>query len=82
MACGVPVVMSRTQVDSEFFDESLVRFFEPGNADSLAEAILAEYQCAETRRARASRASSFVSTIDWSTKQADYLNIMDKVAHA
>lgn len=40
MSQGVPVVVSKTSVDRYYFKEDTVRFFTPGDADSLAEAIL------------------------------------------
>jgi glycosyltransferase involved in cell wall biosynthesis len=77
MACGIPVVMSKTDVDSHHFNESLVRFFEPGNAASLAEAMLADYACRDLRVARARRASAFVASMDWAAKLPSYLNIVE-----
>jgi glycosyltransferase involved in cell wall biosynthesis len=77
MACGIPIVMARTRVDAHHFDESVVRFFEPGDAESLAGAILADYERPEERLARAERATIFVSTLDWSSKQAAYIRILD-----
>jgi glycosyltransferase involved in cell wall biosynthesis len=77
MACGVPVVMSRTEVDAHHFDESLVRFFESGNPESLAAALLADYSCRDLRVARAKRASTFVASMDWAVKLPSYLNIVE-----
>jgi glycosyltransferase involved in cell wall biosynthesis len=79
MACGVPIVMARTKVDSHHFDESLVSFFESGDPDSLARAILEDYERPEERLARAARATTFVSDLDWSAKQAAYIRILDAV---
>ena len=38
MSLGVPVVVSSTKIDRFYFDDSVVRFFESGNADALATA--------------------------------------------
>ena len=39
MSLGVPVVVSSTQVDRYYFDKSVVRFFESGNDEELAQAM-------------------------------------------
>src|SRR4030095_13319139 len=38
MACGVPVVVSSTVVDRRYFDDTLVRFVEPGSDAALSAA--------------------------------------------
>jgi glycosyltransferase involved in cell wall biosynthesis len=76
MACGVPVVMARTQVDSRHFDDSVVRFFEAGVPEALADALLRDYDRPEERLARAMRASSLVAQIDWAAKLPCYLQIV------
>jgi glycosyltransferase involved in cell wall biosynthesis len=76
MACGVPVVIARTQVDRGYFDESLVRFFEPGSVEDLAAAILQDYEHPDQRRKRAHRASCFVAQADWASKLPLYLEIV------
>ncbi|HEX2653285.1 MAG TPA: glycosyltransferase, partial [Xanthobacteraceae bacterium] len=40
MSLGVPVVVSRTQIDQYYFNDRVVRFFESGNSDALAEAMI------------------------------------------
>jgi len=40
MALGVPVIVSRTQIDSFYFDDSVVKFFDSKDEESLAEAML------------------------------------------
>jgi glycosyltransferase involved in cell wall biosynthesis len=76
MACGVPIVMSRTQVDCGYFNESLVRFFDSGSVEDLAAAILTDYQRPDERRARAQRAGCFVAQTDWASKVSLYLEIV------
>ena len=76
MACGVPIIMSRTQVDSGYFNDSLVRFFEPGSIDDLAAAILRDYECPNERAERARRAACFVAQTDWASKLPLYLDIV------
>jgi glycosyltransferase involved in cell wall biosynthesis len=76
MACGVPVVIARTHVDGEYFDDSVVKFFEPGSIEALAAAILDDYEHPDDRRARAHRAACFVAQTDWASKLPSYLSIV------
>lgn len=76
MACGIPVVMSRTLVDAHHFNDSLVTFFESGNEASLSAAILRSYEKPAERTAQAERALSYVATLDWAVKLPDYLQIV------
>ena len=40
MACGVPVIASRTRIDEHYFNDDFVSFVEAGNVTSLADALL------------------------------------------
>src|SRR5208282_1608550 len=40
MSQGVPVVASRTKVDSFYFEEGIVHFFQSGDSEAMAEAML------------------------------------------
>jgi glycosyltransferase involved in cell wall biosynthesis len=43
MACGVPIILSRTCIDERYFTDALVRFVEPGNEHDLADAMREVY---------------------------------------
>ena len=76
MACGVPIIIARTQVDRGYFNESIVRFFEPGSVEDFAAAILQDYEHPDERRERAHRATCFVAQTDWASKLPLYLEIV------
>ena len=40
MSLGVPLLLSRTKIDQYYFNDSVVKFFEPGNEQDLAEKML------------------------------------------
>ena len=40
MACGVPIIVSRTQGPTEILTDEMAYFFEPGDAFGLAEQVL------------------------------------------
>src|SRR5205807_8433967 len=50
MAVGVPVVVSATKIDRYYFDDSVVKFFESGNSDALAKALVEVLQNEDLRR--------------------------------
>jgi glycosyltransferase involved in cell wall biosynthesis len=77
MAVGVPLVVARTRIDQHYFDDSVVRFFEPGNCDDLAAAMLEVLGDAELRSAMVSRASAFVAQHSWQRHELSYLDLVD-----
>jgi glycosyltransferase involved in cell wall biosynthesis len=82
MAAGVPVVISRTSIDSYYFDESLVRFFEPGNSEDLAVALVELYEEARhTVSSRAILAREFAQRNSWQRHCVDYDHIVNALAH-
>ncbi len=79
MSLGVPVVVSRTKIDQFYFDESLVRFFESGNVEALAEAILDILGDPELRQHLVANATAYAERNSWSRRQVDYLNLVDEL---
>ncbi len=77
MAMGVPVIVSDTNVDRYYFDDSIVRFFRAGDEDDLARCILDLIQHPDKRLALAECAAKFVSQNDWALKKQDYFNLVD-----
>jgi glycosyltransferase involved in cell wall biosynthesis/peptidoglycan/xylan/chitin deacetylase (PgdA/CDA1 family) len=79
MSVGVPVVASATKIDRYYFDDSIVRFFESGNPDSLAQEMLALLRDAELRRQITVRASEYAATHCWESRKTDYLSLVDQL---
>lgn len=77
MALGVPVVVAATRIDRHYFDESVVRFFSPGDAASLARTMLAALRDTEGTRARVARAAEYAARHGWAAREADYLKLVD-----
>jgi len=59
------VVISSTKVDRYYFDDSVVRFFESGNVEELAAAILELARDPERRKQQAARASAYAERHSW-----------------
>lgn len=79
MASGVPVIVSRTRIDSYYFDDSVVRFFESGNESDLAGAMLELMRQPELRRNLVRQASQYVARNNWDLKRREYLNLVDEL---
>ena len=80
MSLGVPLVVSRTKIDSYYFNETLVRFFESGNADAMAEAMLAVLEDEHLRRDMISRSAEYAKCNSWNNHKLEYLELVDRLS--
>jgi hypothetical protein len=77
MSQGVPAVISRTAIDSYYFDENEVRFCESENAVSFA-AGMVEVLTDERLRERLIRnAFKYVAGNHWGSKKQEYLDLVE-----
>lgn len=82
MSLGVPVVVSRTKIDQFYFDDSVVRFFESGNPEALASAMLDVLRDSVLRLRLIENATAYSHQHSWSQRKNDYLRIVDGlIAH-
>jgi len=81
MSVGVPVVVSNTKIDRYYFDDSTVRFFESGNADALAEAMVEMLLNEELRQSKIQNALRYAAHNSWEVRKADYLALVDSLCH-
>ena len=79
MAEGVPVIVSKTKVDRFYFNDSVVRFFESGNEDDLAEAMLDVMNNRELRDGLIRNANEYVARNHWGTQKQNYLHLVDSL---
>ena len=77
MSLGVPVVASSTKIDRYYFDDSVLRFFESGNPDALAEAMLGVMRDDGQRQRMVNNASEYAARNSWETKKQEYLDLVD-----
>src|SRR4029077_16161272 len=86
MACGVPVVVSRTRIDTHYFDESLVRFFASGDEKDLAESLCEVYEHYSEHSDLIRRARDFAVQNSWQERAVDYRslveNLVDRSLHS
>jgi glycosyltransferase involved in cell wall biosynthesis len=77
MSVGIPVVISRTKIDQYYFNDSVVRFFDSGNAAALAEGMIEVLENPELRRRMVANALAYSDEHSWKRRKMDYLKIVD-----
>jgi glycosyltransferase involved in cell wall biosynthesis len=82
MACGVPVIASRTRIDERYFNEDFVNFFEAGSVTSLADVLLRTYRRSDQQREKVLRARAFAVDHSWQIRCADYRQLVDSLVPA
>lgn len=73
---NVPVVAPRLEVISRYFDDSMVRFYEPEDVDQMADAIVDLYQHKEERERLTRAASSFYQKHNIQEQAECYLHLV------
>ncbi len=81
MSQGVPVVVSRTKIDSFYFDESVVRFFTSGDDQAMAEAMLEVISNKILREGLIAGGYEYVSNHSWDVRKKDYLDLVDALSN-
>lgn len=79
MTLGVPIILSKTRVDSYYFNDDVVRFFQPEDEVDLAGAMLELYENREQRERQASAALEFVQKFNWEGKKKIYFELVDSL---
>jgi len=79
VALGVPVIASRTPAIEAYFDDSMVRYFTPGEVEELADCIRELYQDRDKLAQIARNADRFNQEYSWSVLSANYTSLVDKL---
>lgn len=77
MSQGLPVVVSRTKIDSYYFTDREVRFFESENVEDLAAAMYEVASDAGLRKRLIANGYRYVAENGWGTKKREYLKLVD-----
>ncbi len=81
MAVGTPVIVSDTMIDKFYFNNSTVKFFQSGDVDDLARCMREMIEIPEARQRQIENATRYVKTVDWSAKQHEYLELVERLAN-
>jgi glycosyltransferase involved in cell wall biosynthesis len=80
MSQGVPVVVSRTKIDNFYFNESVVHFFQPGDVQAMAKAMLEVIENESLRKALVAGGLEYAARNSWAQKREEYLDLVDTLS--
>jgi glycosyltransferase involved in cell wall biosynthesis len=80
MAMGVPVIVSRTKIDSFYYNDRQVEFFESENEPALGAAMLRLSRDQERRAELIRNGLQYVREHSWNVKKHEYLDLVDSLA--
>ena len=79
VALGLPAITSRTATTADYFDDQMVTFFAPGDAEDLARQLLQVYHDRAGALTRAERAQRFTLEHNWTSERSSYLKLIDRL---
>jgi glycosyltransferase involved in cell wall biosynthesis/peptidoglycan/xylan/chitin deacetylase (PgdA/CDA1 family) len=80
MSQGVPVVASRTKIDSFYFDDTVVRFFPSGDSRAMADAILEVRENTALRESLVRNGLEYARANNWEHRKGHYLDLVDTLS--
>ena len=80
MSQGLPVVASRTRVDTFYFDDSMIRFFPSGDSRAMADAIWEVKENPALRDSLTRNGLEYAKANDWDHRKQAYLDLVDSLA--
>jgi glycosyltransferase involved in cell wall biosynthesis len=80
MSQGVPVVVSRTKIDTFYFKEDEVRFFDSGDHEAMAKAMCDVAENESLRQSLIAHGLAYVEQNGWTIKRREYLDLVDDLA--
>ena len=79
MSQGVPVIVSRTKIDTYYFDDTVVRFFPSGDIQGLADAMLELIRSKDRRDSLRAHAHEYLARNTWDVHKQDYFDLVDSL---
>lgn len=74
-AIGLPAVAPSLKAIRHYFPADMVTYFEPGNVESVIDAIIGLHDDKDRRNAQATKAKQFTLRYGWETHQMDLVNM-------
>lgn len=82
MSQGIPVVVSRTKIDSYYFDDETVRFFPSGDSAAMAKAMCEVAENPDLRDSLSRRGLEYVERHGWARTRQTYFDLIDRLSTA
>jgi len=79
MSLGVPVIVSETKIDKFYFNDSVLKFFKPDDANDLAQCMLSLRNDKVLRDRLRENAQMFVENYSWEKRKQEYLELVDSL---
>jgi glycosyltransferase involved in cell wall biosynthesis len=79
MSLGVPVIVSETKIDKFYFNDSVLKFFKPDDANDLAQCMLSLRNDKILRDRLRENAQKFVEKYNWEKRKQEYLDLVDSL---
>ena len=79
MSQGIRVIVSRTKIDSYYFDDSVVRCFPSGDVQGLADAIRLLIRRKDLRDSLSANGKAYVEQNCWDVRKKEYLDLGDSL---
>jgi glycosyltransferase involved in cell wall biosynthesis len=73
---GIPVVVPRLSIIARYFNDTMVRFYEPENEDEMAAAIVELFHDKDRRKLLATNAQQFYQTYNIGVQASRYINVL------
>jgi glycosyltransferase involved in cell wall biosynthesis len=77
---GLPVIVSRTETIEAYFDDTMVQYCQPGNADDWAEKIIFLYKNPAYRLELSKNSQKFSKNYEWDFQKQSYYALIDGLA--
>jgi glycosyltransferase involved in cell wall biosynthesis len=72
----IAVIAPRLQIIEHYFDETMIKFYEPENIEDLSKCILDLYENHEKRISLIKSANKVIEQYNWDTQAKDYLELI------
>jgi len=82
MSLRVPLIVSRTKIDTFYHNDTRVRFFESENEKDLADAMLQLWRNRKMGEQLVAGASRYIAQNTWTVRSQDYLGLLDRLTSA
>ena len=79
MAVGVPIVASRTKIETCLYGDALLRYFQSENEDSLANAVISIYRDAALRDTLIRNGLKYIEQNNWATRISEYTSLVQGI---
>lgn len=78
---GIPIIISKTKAHCYYYDNSMVKFFEPGNKRELAEAVIALHQNNGEKEDMMASSRKFIEKYGWEESKKIYYQIVERITN-